>query len=290
MPMRKIPISGHTELIGLIATPIRHSMSPAMHNAAFEKLGMDKVYLVFEVGKEGLEATVNGLRAMGVRGWNVSMPNKTAVIPYLDKITPAAEMCGSVNTVINDGGTLTGTITDGTGWMQSVREEGIDLTGKKITLLGAGGAATAILVQAALDGVAEISVFNRQDEFWARAEEKTALVREKTSCKVNLFHLEDREALRSEIASSYLLANATSAGMKPQDDICLVDSDMLRPGLVVTDCIYNPKVTILLDRAEKAGCKAIGGLGMMLYQGAEAFRLWTGEEMPVDYVRQQLGL
>jgi shikimate dehydrogenase len=138
--MRKIPITGHTELIGLIATPIRHSMSPAMHNAAFEKLGMDRVYLVFEVGKEGLEATVNGLRAMGVRGWNVSMPNKTAIIPYLDKITPAAEMCGAVNTVINDNGVLTGTITDGTGWVQSVREQGVDLTGKKMTLLGAGGA------------------------------------------------------------------------------------------------------------------------------------------------------
>jgi shikimate dehydrogenase len=160
--MRKIPITGHTELIGLIATPIRHSMSPAMHNAAFEKLGMDRVYLVFEVGKEGLEATVNGLRAMGVRGWNVSMPNKTAIIPYLDKITPAAEMCGAVNTVINDNGVLTGTITDGTGWVQSVREQGVDLTGKKMTLLGAGGAATAILVQAALDGLAEISVFNRK--------------------------------------------------------------------------------------------------------------------------------
>lgn len=288
--MRKIPITGHTELIGLIATPIRHSMSPAMHNAAFEKLGMDKVYLVFEVGMDGLQATVEGLRAMGVLGWNVSMPNKTAIIPYLDKITPAAEMCGAVNTVINDDGVLTGTITDGTGWMQSVREKGVDLTGKKMTLLGAGGAATAILVQAALSGVAEISVFNRQDEFWPHAEEKTALVGEKTDCKVNLFHLEDKEALRAEIASSVLLANATSVGMKPQDDICLVDADMLRPGLVVTDCVYNPKVTILLERAEKAGCKAISGLGMMLYQGAEAFRLWTGVDMPVEYVREQLGL
>lgn len=290
MPMRKIPVTGHTELIGLIATPIRHSMSPAMHNAAFEKLGMDKVYLVFEVGKDGLGAAVNGLRAMGVRGWNVSMPNKTEIIQYLDKITPAAEMCGAVNTVINDEGILTGTITDGTGWMQSVCEKGVDLKGKKMTLLGAGGAATAILVQAALDGVAEISVFNRQDEFWSRAEEKTALVRERTDCKVNLFHLEDQAALRAEIASSDLLANATSAGMKPQDDICLVGMDMLRPGLVVTDCVYNPKVTMLLDRAEKSGCRTINGLGMMLYQGAEAFRLWTGVDMPVEYVREQLGL
>lgn len=289
MPERKFPITGHTELIGLIATPIRHSMSPAMHNAAFEKLGMDKVYLVFEVGKEGLEATVNGLRAMGVRGWNVSMPNKTEIMQYLDVLSPAAQMCGAVNTVINDDGVLTGTITDGTGWMHAVREKGVDLRGKKITLLGAGGAATAILVQAALDGVAEISVFNRQDEFWSRAEEKTALVREKTPCRVNLFHLEDREALRREIADSVLLVNATSAGMKPQDDICLVDEEMLRPSLIVSDVVYNPRETILLQRAAATGCQTIPGLGMMLWQGAEAFKLWTGVDMPVDYVREQLG-
>ncbi len=290
MSERRIPITGHTELIGLIATPIRHSLSPAMHNAAFDRLGMDRVYLVFEVGKEGLRATVNGLRAMGVRGWNVSMPNKTEILQYLDRLTPAAQMCGAVNTVINDGGVLTGTITDGTGWMHAVRERGLDLTGKKITLLGAGGAATAILVQAALDGVAEISVFNRQDEFWPRAEEKTALVRERTACRVNLFHLEDRGALRREIAGSVLLVNATSVGMKPQDGMCLVDTDMLRPGLIVSDVVYNPPETLLLQRAAEAGCRTVPGLGMMLWQGAEAFKLWTGVEMPVDYVREQLGL
>ena len=290
MPERKIPITGHTELIGLIATPIRHSMSPAMHNAAFEKLGMDRVYLVFEVGREGLGATVEGLRAMGVRGWNVSMPNKTAIMQYLDILTPAAQMCGAVNTVINDNGVLTGTITDGTGWMHAVRERGADLIGKKMTLLGAGGAATAILVQAALDGVAEISVFNRQDEFWARAEEKTALVREKTGCKVNLFHLEDRESLRREIADSVLLVNATSAGMRPQENICLVDENMLRPELLVSDVVYNPRETLLLQRAAAVGCTTIAGVGMMLWQGAEAFKHWTGVDMPVDYVREQLGI
>ena len=290
MPERKIPITGHTEMFGLIATPIRHSMSPTLHNAAFEKLGMDKVYLVFEVGKEGLEKTVEGLRAMGVRGYNVSMPNKAAVMQYLDKISTASELCGSVNTVINDDGVLTGTITDGVGWMQSVANAGADVIGKKITLLGAGGAATAILVQAALDGVKEISLFNRDDEFWQRAVEKTNLVREKTDCKVNLCHLEDREQLRKEIEDSYLLVNATSAGMKPQDDICLVDEDMLRPELIVSDVVYNPMVTKLLALADKVGCRTIGGLSMMMYQGAESFRLWTGEEMPVDYVREKLGL
>jgi len=290
MPERKIPITGHTELIGLIATPIRHSMSPAMHNAAFEKLGMDKVYLVFEVGKEGLGATVEGLRAMGVRGYNVSMPNKTAVMQYLDVISPSSQLCGAVNTVINDDGVLTGTITDGPGWMHSVREKGADIIGRKITLLGAGGAATAILVQAALDGVAEISVFNRQDEFWPRAEAKTAEVREKTNCKINLFHLEDREALRREIADSVLLVNATSAGMEPQEDICLVDEDMLRPELFVSDVVYNPRETLLLKLAAKVGCPHVGGLGMMFWQGAESFKHWTGVDMPIDYVREQLGI
>ena len=174
--------------------------------------------------------------------------------------------------------------------MHAVAERGIDLKGKKITLLGAGGAATAILVQAALDGVGEISMFNRQDEFWPRAEEKSALVREKTNCKVSLFHLEDRDALRREIGDSVLLVNATSAGMKPQENLCLVDSDMLRRELIVSDVVYNPRQTILLQRAEALGCQTVPGLSMMLWQGAEAFKLWTGVDMPVEYVRKQLGL
>ncbi|EET87504.1 Shikimate dehydrogenase [Clostridium carboxidivorans P7] len=163
-------ITGHTELIGLIAYPIRHSSSPAMHNEAFAKLGLDYAYLAFEVGNEDLEDTIKGFRAMKVRGSNVSMPNKTVVHKYLDKVSEAAELCGAVNTIVNDNGVLTGHITDGIGYMGALKDAGIDIIGKKMTIVGAGGAATAIEIQAALDGVKEISIFNRKDEFYARAE------------------------------------------------------------------------------------------------------------------------
>ena len=158
-------ITGHTELIGLIATPIRHSSSPRMHNEAFAKLGLGYAYLAFEVGTEDLEDTIKGFRAMKVRGSNVSMPNKTVVHKYLDKLSDAAEMCGAVNTIVNDNGVLTGHITDGIGYMSGLKDAGIDIIGKKMTIVGAGGAATAIQVQAALDGVKEISIFNRKDAF-----------------------------------------------------------------------------------------------------------------------------
>ncbi|MCR0177956.1 quinate/shikimate dehydrogenase, partial [[Clostridium] innocuum] len=182
-------ISGHTELIGLIATPIRHSKSPKMHNEAFAKLGLDYAYLAFEVGNEELEDAVKGFKALKVRGYNVSMPNKTVIGQYLDHLSPAAELCGAVNTVVNDNGVLTGHITDGIGYMRSLKDAGIEPAGKKVTIAGAGGAATAIEIQMALDGVKEISIFNRRDEFWERAEQNVKNINEKTSCKATLFDL-----------------------------------------------------------------------------------------------------
>ena len=180
-------ITGHTELIGLIAYPIRHSSSPKMHNEAFAKLGLDYAYLAFEVDNDTLEDTVKGFRAMKVRGWNVSMPNKTVIGKYLDKLTPAAEMCGAVNTVVNDNGVLTGTITDGVGYMKGLKDAGIDAIGKKMTIAGAGGAATAIQVQAALDGVKEISIFNRKDEFYNQGLINCKNINENTQSKAKVF-------------------------------------------------------------------------------------------------------
>ena len=180
-------ITGHTELIGLIATPIRHSMSPTMHNEAFAHLGLDYVYLAFEVGNQELKDVVQGFRAMKLRGFNVSMPNKTEICQYLDKLSPAAQLVGAVNTVVNDDGVLTGHITDGTGYMRALSEAGIDIISKKMTVLGAGGAATALCVQAALDGVKAISIFNRRDKFFANAEETVAKIRHNTDCEIHLF-------------------------------------------------------------------------------------------------------
>ena len=284
-------ITGHTELIGLIAYPIRHSSSPKMHNEAFAKLGLDYAYLAFEVDNDTLEDTVKGFRAMKVRGWNVSMPNKTVIGKYLDKLTPAAEMCGAVNTVVNDNGVLTGTITDGVGYMKGLKDAGIDAIGKKMTIAGAGGAATAIEIQAALDGVAELSIFNRKDKFWANAEETVRKINEKTNCKATLYDLDDKEKLREEMNDSYIFVNGTGVGMKPLEGMSVVpDKSFFRPELIVIDVPYSPLETKMRSMAKEVGCKTMNGLGMMLFQGAAAFKLWTGKEMPIEHMKEVLNI
>jgi shikimate dehydrogenase len=284
-------ITGHTELIGLIAYPIRHSSSPKMHNEAFAKLGLDYAYLAFEVDNSTLEDTIKGFRAMKVRGSNVSMPNKTVVHKYLDKLSPAAELCGAVNTIVNDNGVLTGHITDGMGYMAALKDAGIDVIGKKMTIVGAGGAATAIEVQAALDGVAEMSIFNIKDSFWERAEKTVADINEKTNCKVSLYSLADLDALKREIESSFIFTNATGMGMKPLEGKTYIpDKSFFRADLIVSDVVYSPTETAMLKMAKEVGCRTMNGMGMMLFQGAAAFEMWTGKAMPIEYMKEILDI
>lgn len=284
-------ITGHTELIGLMAYPIRHSSSPAMHNEAFATLGLDYAYLAFEVDNDTLEDAIKGLRALKMVGSNISMPNKTVVGQYLDELSPAAQMCGAVNTIVNDNGKLIGHITDGIGYMQSLKDNNIDVIGKKMTIAGAGGAAKAIEVQAALDGVKEISIFNIKDKFWEAAEKTVDTIRSKTDCIVNLYNLDDKEKLREEIADSYLFAQATGVGMKPLEGQSVIpDKSFFRPDLIVTDTIYAPRETLTLKMAKEAGCKTMNGLGMMLFQGDVAFYLWTGKHMPIDHMKEVLDI
>lgn len=284
-------ITGHTELIGLMAYPIRHSSSPAMHNEAFAYLGLDYAYLAFEVDNDTLEDAVKGLRALKMVGSNVSMPNKTVVHKYLDELSPAAELCGAVNTIVNDNGKLIGHITDGIGYMKALKDNDIDVIGKKMTIVGAGGAATAIEVQAALDGVAEMSIFNVRDKFWANAEETVKKINERTNCKVTLYDLADLDKLKEEIADSYLFANATGMGMKPlEGQTYIPDKSFFRPNLIVTDVVYAPRETAMLKMAKEVGCKTMNGLGMMLFQGAAAFEMWTGKEMPIEHMKEVLDI
>ena len=284
-------ITGHTELIGLMAYPIRHSSSPAMQNEAFAKMGFDYAYLAFEVDNDNLEDAIRSIRALKMRGSNVSMPNKTVVHKYLDHLSPAAELTGAVNTIVNDDGVLTGHITDGTGFMAALRDNAIDVIGKKMTIVGAGGAATAIEIQAALDGVAEISVFNRKDEFWERAQRNVDVINEKTDCRAELFDLDDLEILKAEIADSCLFVNATGMGMKPLEGKTYIpDASYLRPDLIVADVVYSPAETALLMMAKQVGCKCMNGFGMMLFQGSAAFELWTGKPMPIEYMKETLGI
>jgi shikimate dehydrogenase len=279
-------ISGTTTLLGLFGSPVGHSTSPKMHNAAFEKLGLDYAYLAFDVTVETLPDAIRALKTFHMRGANVTMPCKTAAVQYMDDLTPAAQMAGAVNTIINDDGRLTGHITDGEGYMMSLKDAGYDPIGKKITLAGAGGAATAICVQAALDGVKEISIFNPKDEFFVRAEKIAKDIMQKTDCKVCVYDLADQDALRREISESYLFANSTRAGMKPLEDVSVItDVSMLRSDLIVTDVVYQPAKTKLLQMAESVGCPTLNGLGMILFQGAASFEKWTGKKMPVEEIK-----
>ena len=281
-------ITGHTELIGLMAYPIRHSSSPAMHNEAFAYLGLDYAYLAFEVDNNTLEDAVKGIRALKLVGSNVSMPNKTVVGQYLDKLSPAAELCGAVNTIVNENGVLTGHITDGIGFMQALKDNDIDVIGKKMTIAGAGGAATAIQVQCALDGAREITIFNKNDAFFERTLQTAEKIKKAVpDCVVNVYDIDDTAKMTEEIQSSDIFANATIVGMKPLDDQSVVkDLSAFRPGLVVADAVYNPEETKLLREAKEAGCTCVGGKGMLLWQGVAAFKLYTGQDMPVDDVKK----
>lgn len=281
-------ITGHTVLTGLLGSPVSHSISPMMHNESFEQLNLDYVYLAFDVGVEGMESAVNGLRTLNVRGFNVTMPGKNVMATLCDNLSPAAEIIGAVNTVVNENGVLTGHNTDGVGYMMAVKDAGHDIIGKKMTLLGAGGAATAVLTQAALDGLSEISVFSIRDQFFGRAEKIIAQLNERTSCKVKLYDFEDESILRREIGESAILTNGTSVGMAPNTDRSIItDTTMFHKDLIVSDVIYNPKETLLLKLAKEAGCQTFNGLYMLLYQGAEAFKIWTGQDMPVDVIKEK---
>lgn len=282
-------ITGHTELVGLFATPIRHSISPQMQNEAFARLGLDYAYLAFEVGKNELPAAIQSIKTLGMRGANLSMPNKQLACSYMDHLSPAAKLVGAINTIVNDDGVLTGHITDGTGFMSSLKMNQVEVIGKQMTMLGAGGAATAIIVQAALDGVKKISIFNAKDDFFANATEKMAEIQKATNCDIQLHDLAETDKLAEEIKASTILVNATGVGMKPLEGQSLItDVSILRSDLVVADVIYTPSETELLKLAKAQGCKTFNGLGMLIGQGAAAFKLWTGKEMPVDEIKELL--
>lgn len=282
-----IPITGHTQLTALLGSPVAHSISPMMHNEAFQLLDLDYVYLCFDVNEESLPAAVEGLKTCNIRGFNLTMPNKNKIVELLDELSPAARLIGAVNTVVNDNGHLTGYNTDGVGYMQAVKDAGYDIHGKTITVMGAGGAATAICAQAALDGIEEIHIFAREtSRFWNRTENLVKNINSTLPCHAVLHENEDKAALSDAISKSTLLLNATSVGMAPNTDGTIItDTSLYHPDLIVSDVIYNPRETRFLREAREAGCRTFNGMYMLLYQGAEAFRLWTGKDMPVKEIK-----
>lgn len=284
-------INGHTKLYALIGSPVGHSGSPAMQNYSFEKLGLDCAYLAFDIPLEKTKDALDAFRTLHVGGFNVTMPCKTEVARLVEHLSPAAELIGACNTVVvEEDGTMTGHNTDGVGFVRNLKEHGVEVKGQKIVLLGTGGAATAIAVQAALDGAAEIAIFNQKDEFYANGEKTVEKLRKAVPgiSSVSINDLGDTELLREAVKNADILVNATRAGMSPLEDVIPVPEDVLRPELAVADVVYNPRETLLVRKAKEAGCcAAVGGIGMLLWQGAAAFELFTGQEMPAAEVKEK---
>ena len=264
----------------LMGHPISHSLSPRIHNAAFQALGMNAVYELRD-SSAGTEATVRALVDEGYAGWNVTMPDKLAVGALCDELTREAALSGSVNTVLNRDGRLIGTSTDGRGFLDAASGLGIKLKGRRLTLLGGGGAAVSILIAAALDGADQIDVFCRSARSRERMQAVSGKLRGISPATIVLCPFEDTDALRRSIASSALLANATNVGMGESADQSPVPASLLVPDTAVFDAVYHPLKTRLLIDAEKAGCPTANGLPMLIGQAAASFEFWTGRPMPL---------
>ncbi len=277
-------IDGRTGLYALFGTPVGHSGSPAMYNFCFQHDGINAAYMAFDVNVDDMEQVMKAVKLFNIRGGNFTMPVKNIASQLCDEITPAARLVGACNVFVNKDGRICGDVTDGKGFIKNLQVNDVDVKGKKLVVLGAGGAATAVQVSLALEGAAEIAIFNREDEFYPRAEETARkLQKECPAVNVTVTKLEDSEKLAEAIKGCDILVNATSVGMKPLDGQSLIDTSLLRKDLIVADTVYSPEKTRMILEAEAAGCKAaIGGKGMLLWQGALNYEFYTGKKMPVE--------
>ncbi len=282
--MMKNSISGKTRVCGIIGDPIEHTMSPAIHNAAFTKMGLDYVYVAFRVKAEELGEAIEGMRALNMRGLSVTIPHKVAALKFLDKLDPLAEKIGAVNTIVNDDGVLTGYNTDATGFLQAMLEREVEPKGRNIVILGAGGASRAVSFILA-DRGANLVILNRRLELdWAV--ELAHRISQTFSKKVEALEL-NRENLIKALEKADILVNATSVGMSPRSNETPVPFDLLRNQLIVYDIVYNPVKTKLLREAEAAGAETISGVDMLVWQGALAFEKWTGLKAPVELMKEE---
>jgi shikimate dehydrogenase len=280
-------ISGQTKIYGLIGFPVRQTFSPPMHNAAFAAAGLDAVYLPFPVAPGSLPDAVRGLRGLGIAGWNVTLPYKTAVIALLDEIEPEAKAAGTVNTVLNRSGHLYGCSTDGAGFLLSLAEKAVEVADKAVLLLGAGGAARAVAFSLMREGVGRFMIANRTAE---KAENLAVKLRNSGGRTRPVKTLPwCAEAIDTAAAAADIIINATSLGLKPRTDpVIPLSFDKVSRECIVCDLTYNPPLTPLLAAAAARGLRTVGGCGMLLYQAAAAFELWTGRKAPVEVMRQAL--
>lgn len=277
-------INAHTQFCGVIGNPVEHSLSPAIHNAAFQKLGLNFVYLAFRV--EAIGEAIKGLRALGnFRGASVTIPHKVAAVPFLDSVEPTARHIGAINTIVAEGGTLTGHNTDAIGALRALREGGAELKGRQVVMLGSGGAARAIAF-----ALGTVTGIERLTLLGIDSQERTALARDlqsKTGMTVQESLL-DEGALRKILPDSHVLIHCTPMGMSPKVNETAVPAALLHTGLTVMDIVYNPRDTQLLKDAKARGCRTIPGLEMFLHQAAAQFELWTHHAAPADVMRAVL--
>lgn len=285
--MNTLPTTGKTKTVGVIGWPVSHSVSPTMHNAAFTALGLEWCYVPLPVPTDPTDRigeAVRGLRALGLRGANVTVPHKQAVMPYLDWLTPAAQAIGAVNTIrVEEDGKLSGDNTDVRGFVADLRDHGVDPAGKRALVLGAGGSARAIVYGLAEAGCLSITILNRTVE---KAHDLAMEMRARFPfCRLSGHAMPDEIAVLAKEA--HLIVNCTSLGMTPRVEGLPWDEGVaFRSGQVVYDLVYNPPQTRLLQKATNDGAQAIGGLGMLIWQGALAFERWTGQLPPVAVMRE----
>ncbi|KAA8756018.1 MULTISPECIES: shikimate dehydrogenase [Paenibacillus] len=268
-------------LLGVMGDPIAHSKSPVMHNAALQAAEVNGIYMPLHVHPDQLEAAVRGIVALGYRGVNVTIPHKEQVMQYLDVIDESARLIGAVNTIVNEGGTLTGYNTDGIGYVRSLKEEAVpELAGKRIAVLGAGGAARGVIYALALEKPEQIHILNRT------ADRAVALASDLRGHGLGEISGSGMEDAATVLATADIVINTTAAGMHPHVDDVPVDPELIREGAAVSDLIYNPLETRLLRESRLRGCTVHGGLGMFVYQGAVAFEHWLGIPAPVETMRR----
>jgi len=271
----KRDINGKTKIIGIIGKNIENSLSPLIHNQIILKCSLNFCYLPFQIAESDLGKAIQGIKALNIRGVNITFPYKEKVIKFLDEVEESARRVGAVNTIVNNKGILTGYNTDVTGFKRSLQEDGkFAIKGEKVVILGAGGAARGIIFALLEEGIEEICIFNRTFEKAKKIKQDFSSFFPESS--IYVFSLRE-ESIKDKIEKAHLLVNTTSIGMLPQiDNTPLPNEKLFHPNLLVYDLIYHPAKTLFLRQAERAGAKIINGLPMLVYQGIESFYLWTG--------------
>lgn len=275
-------ISGATRLFGLIGKPVAHSLSPLLHNTSFAALEIDARYLCFP--SEDLPSALAGVRGLGIAGCNVTMPYKKEIVPLLDGLSEEAELIGAVNTVAAVGGKLIGYNTDGTGLLSALRRQGCDVSGKRVLVLGSGGAGAAIYTACALAGASHVSVAKVHTHGIDKLHEHCRRVAEHSGCACDVFGMESTRAYADAVAGADIIFHATSAGMGSDAGNCLLPGEWITSAHTIVEAVYHPLRTELLQRAQRAGASSFDGLTMLIGQAALAEKLWLGVQMPLDIV------